>query len=88
MSGAERRRTAIARAVVGRPKIILAEEPVAGLSSDSAGRVLRLLATMRRAGSAVVVTTQDEALATELGGAHWRLKDGRLALAAAGDRAA
>jgi cell division transport system ATP-binding protein len=79
MSGSERRRAAVARAVVGRPRLILVEDPVAGLSADSAGRVLRLLATMRRAGSAVIVTSQDEGVAEEIGGEHWRLKEGRLA---------
>lgn len=87
LSGTARRRCAIARAVVGRPRLILAEEPTAGLGGDLVGRVLRLLGTMRKAGTAVLVTTQDESLAHQLGGAYWRMNDGRLALAAAGDHA-
>jgi cell division transport system ATP-binding protein len=85
LSGSARRRCAIARAVVGRPRLILAEEPTAGLGGDLVGKVLRLLGTMRRTGAAVLVTTQDETLAHQLGGAYWRMNEGRLALAAAGD---
>jgi cell division transport system ATP-binding protein len=87
LSGSARRRCAIARAVVGRPRLILAEEPTAGLGGDLVGRVLRLLGTMRKAGAAVLVTTQDETLAHQLGGAYWRMSEGRLVLEAAGDHA-
>ncbi len=85
LTGSERRRVAMARAVVGRPRLILAEEPTAGLAPDLAGRMLRLLASMRRAGTAIIVTTQDEALAHPLGATLWRMRDGRIAPAAAGD---
>lgn len=85
LSGSQRRRVAIGRAVVGRPRLVLAEEPAAGLGGELVGRVLRLLGTMRKAGAAIVVTTQDESLAHQLGGAYWRMSEGRLALAAAGD---
>jgi cell division transport system ATP-binding protein len=84
LSGSERRRVAAARAVVAQPRLVLADEPTAGLSADLAGRVMRLIVSMRRAGAAVVVATQDEALAASLAGPHWRMSAGRIALAAAG----
>jgi ABC-type ATPase involved in cell division len=45
---------------------------------------MRLIVSMRRAGAAVVVATQDEALAASLAGPHWRMAAGRIALAAPG----
>jgi cell division transport system ATP-binding protein len=80
LSGSERRRVAAARAVVAQPRLVLADEPTAGLSTDLAGRVMRLIVSMRRAGAAVVVATQDEALAQSLSGPHWRMQSGRIAL--------
>jgi cell division transport system ATP-binding protein len=79
LTGSEKRRAALARAVVGRPRLILAEEPTAGLSQEIAGRMLRLLASMRRAGTTIIVTTQDENLAEQLGAQLWRMRDGRIA---------
>jgi cell division transport system ATP-binding protein len=79
LTGSEKRRVALARAVVGRPRLILAEEPTAGLAPDLAGRMLRLLASMRRAGTTIIVTTQDEALAEPLGAQLWRMREGRIA---------
>ncbi len=77
LSGSERRRVAAARAVVAQPRLLLADEPTAGLSPDLAGRVMRLLVSMRRAGAAVIVATQDETLASSLSGPHWRIAGGR-----------
>ncbi len=82
LTGSERRRVAAARAVVAQPRLVLADEPTAGLSTDLAGRVMRLIVSMRRAGAAVVVATQDDALAASLSGPHWRMTAGRIALAA------
>jgi len=53
-------------------------------STDLAGRVMRLIVSMRRAGAAVVVATQDDTLAASLSGPHWRMTAGRIALAADG----
>lgn len=82
LSGSERRRVAAARAVVAQPRLVLADEPTAGLSTDLAGRVMRLIVSMRRAGAAVIVATQDDALAASLAGPHWRMSAGRIALVA------
>jgi cell division transport system ATP-binding protein len=77
LTGSEKRRVALARAVVGRPRLILAEEPTAGLAPDLAGRMLRLLASMRRAGTTIIVSTQDESVAEQLGAQVWRMREGR-----------
>lgn len=62
LSGAERRRAAIARALAGKPHLILADDPTAGMSPADGRRVVRLLAEMRRVGAGVVITSQDESL--------------------------
>jgi cell division transport system ATP-binding protein len=82
LSGSERRRVSAARAVVAQPRIVLADEPTAGLSTDLAGRVMRLIVSMRRAGAAVIIATQDDALANSLAGPRWRMSGGRVALVA------
>lgn len=76
MSGSERRRVAVARAVAQRPDLLIADEPCAGLAPDAAGRVLKLLLQSRKSGTAVLILTQDEDLAASLPGAQWRMSDG------------
>jgi cell division transport system ATP-binding protein len=78
LSGAARRRVAIARALVTKPDLILADDPTAGLSPEAGRRLIRLLAEMRRVGTGVVITSQDESLADCAPGERWRLERGRL----------
>jgi cell division transport system ATP-binding protein len=78
LSGAERRRTAIARALAGKPELILADDPTAGMSPADGRRVVRLLAEMRRVGAGVVIASQDETLADCAPIHHWRMDRGRL----------
>jgi cell division transport system ATP-binding protein len=83
LSMAERRRAAIARALAAKPELVLADAPTAGLSPDAAYKIVRLLAEMRRVGAAVVITSQDEGVASGVESAHWRLALGRLTPATA-----
>jgi cell division transport system ATP-binding protein len=78
LSGAERRRTAIARALAAKPKLILADDPTANMSPADGRRVVRLLAEMRRVGAGVVIASQDESLADIASVAHWRMDRGHL----------
>jgi cell division transport system ATP-binding protein len=78
LSGAERRRAAIARALAAKPALILADDPTAGMSPADGRRIVRLLAEMRRVGAAVVVASQDESLADCAPMRHWRIDNGRL----------
>lgn len=80
LSGAERRRLALARAVVNRPEIILADEPTEDLDAPNAARMLRLLADLHGAGAAVIIATRDTALVTRLGQGALHLQDGRASL--------
>lgn len=80
LSGAERRRAAIARALAGKPELILADDPTAGMSPADGRRIVRLLAEMRRVGAGVVVASQDETLVDCAPLNHWRMERGRLTL--------
>ena len=64
MSGGEQQRTAVARALVSRPKIVFADEPTGNLDEQNADQVMQLLLDLRQqTGSALVVVTHDPALA-------------------------
>jgi len=78
LSNAERRRTAIARALAGKPDLILADDPTAGMSPADGRRIVRLLAEMRRIGAGIVVTSQDEGLVECAPTLHSRIDRGRL----------
>jgi cell division transport system ATP-binding protein len=78
LSGGEQQRVAVARAVVGVPKIILADEPTGSLDSDSADIILNLLKGFHTQGGTVIVATHDKELIRKAGGRIINLKQGRL----------
>lgn len=64
LSGGEQQRTAVARALVSRPKIVFADEPTGNLDEQNANQVMKLLLDLReQVGSALVVVTHDATLA-------------------------
>ena len=60
LSGGEQQRVSIARAIVNRPQIILADEPTANLDRASADKVLDALRAFNRAGVTCLISTHDE----------------------------
>ena len=81
LSGGEKQRTAIARAVVGEPALLLADEPTGALDSRSGESLMRLLADLNQGGTTIVVITHDRDVAAHLP-RQVSMLDGRVA----GDR--
>ena len=78
LSGGEKQRLAIARAVVARPHILLADEPTGNVDNESAMRILRLFTELNRLGTTVLVASHDEELVARAGQPVLHLHDGRL----------
>ena len=80
LAGGEKQRLAIARAVVNRPEIILADEPTGNVDHEMGLRILRLLVELNRQGATVLVASHDEDLVARSGKPVMRLEGGRLSL--------
>lgn len=78
LSGGEQQRLAIARAVVNRPSIIIADEPTANLDAESAARILDVLLSFHEVGVTLLVATHDAALVQRAPRRVLELQDGRL----------
>lgn len=78
LSGGEQQRVAVARAVVGDPMIILADEPTGSLDDDSAAVIFQLLHMFHSRGATVVVATHDKSLIENATGRVLHLRQGRM----------
>ena len=79
LSGGERQRVAVARALVNRPRLVLADEPTGNLDSASAAAVMELLlARVRDRGVTLILVTHDEDLAARSADRLVRMTDGRV----------
>jgi cell division transport system ATP-binding protein len=78
LSGGEQQRVAVARAIIGDPQVILADEPTGSLDGDSAEVIMDLLKGVHLRGATVIVATHDKELIHTAGGRVLFLKQGRL----------
>jgi cell division transport system ATP-binding protein len=78
LSGGQKQRAAIARAVITKPDILLADEPTGNLDSDLSQRFMYLFEALNRSGTTVLVATHDEYLVSLFQYPVLRLKDGYL----------
>jgi len=78
LSGGEKQRAAIARALIEQPQILLADEPTGNVDPQLARRLLRLLIELNRLGTAVVIATHDIGLMEQVDARRMILSGGRL----------
>lgn len=78
LSGGQRQRAAIARALINRPPLLLADEPTGALDSRSGEHILELLAEIHRAGQTVLLVTHDARLAALHAQRIISMSDGRI----------
>jgi cell division transport system ATP-binding protein len=79
LSGGEQQRLAIARAVVNRPALLVADEPTANLDAESAARVLDIFVAFNQVGVTVLIATHDHGLIERYGKRVLHLSEGKLA---------
>ena len=78
LSGGEKQRLAIARAVMGNPELIIADEPTGSVDKAMADKLLMLFQSLNGLGATVLIASHDEALAERSGARRLRLDRGRL----------
>ncbi len=78
LSGGEKQRAAIARALITRPEILLADEPTGNVDPPLAKRLLRLFVELNRLGTSVLIATHDLALMDQFDARRIVLVDGRI----------
>ncbi|MFF8293285.1 ABC transporter ATP-binding protein [Streptomyces sp. NPDC016309] len=79
LSGGERQRVAVARALMNRPALLLADEPTGALDSRSGEQVMDLLIDLNQIGQTLLIVTHDPHLATRCAGRLIEVADGRVA---------
>jgi len=78
LSGGEKQRAAIARALIGRPELLLADEPTGNVDPTLARRLLKLFVELNRSGTSIIIATHDLALMNQFDATRLVLVEGRL----------
>jgi putative ABC transport system ATP-binding protein len=79
LSGGERQRVAVARALMNRPAVLLADEPTGALDSKAGEQVMDLLLDLNQIGQTLLMVTHDQRLATRCASRVVEVADGRVA---------
>lgn len=79
LSGGEQQRIAIARAMLNKPKLIIADEPTGNLDPETAENIIRLLRYVSQTGTSVIMSTHNMPLLDKYPGIVYRCADGKLA---------
>jgi len=80
LSGGEKQRAAIARAVIGKPELLLADEPTGNVDPQLANRLLRLFVELNKLGTSIVIATHDQLLMEQFKKPQLVLHDGHLSI--------
>ena len=80
LSGGEKQRAAIARALITKPEILLADEPTGNVDPPLARRLMRLFVELNKLGTSVVIATHDISLMNQFNARRLVLEDGRLTI--------
>ena len=78
LSGGEQQRIAIARAILNRPKIVIADEPTGNLDPDTAANIVKVLRDLTVSGTTVIMTTHNIPLLDKYPGIVYRCHDGQI----------
>ncbi len=78
LSGGEQQRLCIARAIVNRPSILLADEPTGNLDAESANAIMDIFKSFHQVGATLLISTHDETLLRQYTGRSLTLKQGEL----------
>jgi putative ABC transport system ATP-binding protein len=78
MSGGQQQRVAVARAIASRPRVVLADEPTANLDSDTAARLLELMAQLNREDGLTFLFSTHDPMVMEAARRVVRLRDGHV----------
>ncbi|GJL84594.1 MAG: cell division ATP-binding protein FtsE [Micavibrio sp.] len=86
MSGGEQQRIAIARAVIARPRLLLADEPTGNLDDEIGFRLMNLFDQLNRMGTTIVIATHSQAIMDKLGHPRMILDAGHLHIESGQDK--
>jgi cell division transport system ATP-binding protein len=80
LSGGEKQRAAIARAVIARPELLLADEPTGNVDPDLSERLVHLFAELNRSGTTIILATHELPLLDKFDYPRMVLNGGRVAI--------